>query len=130
MMKNILTGKSFDLQTFLEQFVEQENDETRNEKLNDDEKADASSDFRWITIHASHDVDNCLTNCDDHTEELLGAVEQRSVLGCVTDFDDLHASQQLHNKSGCDDGGDTEFHECTTVGGENDTNPVEGISGV
>jgi hypothetical protein len=117
-------------QTFLEQFIEQKDNETSNEELDDDEKANASADFRWITVHARHDVDNCLTNCDDHSEELLGAVEEGSVLGCVTDLNDLHASQELHDETRSDDGRDTEFHECTTIGGENDTNPVEGIGRV
>lgn len=117
-------------QTFLQQLIKKKNDEASNEELNDDKKADTSSDFRWITVHACHDVHNCLTNCDDHTEELLSTVEQCTILWRVTDLDDLNSSQQLHNETRRDDGRDTEFHQCTTVRRENDTNPVEGISGV
>lgn len=116
--------------TFLEQFIEQKHNEASNKQLDDDEKTHSSSDFRWITVHARHDVNNCLTNCDDHTEELLGAVEQSAVLGGVANFNDLHASQQLHDEAGSDDGRDTEFHQCSTIRGQNDTNPVEGIGGV
>jgi hypothetical protein len=34
----------------------------------------------------------------------------------------------LHNHARGDDGRDTEFHEGTLVGGEDDSEPVEGVS--
>jgi hypothetical protein len=34
----------------------------------------------------------------------------------------------LHNEAGSDDRGDTQFHEGTTIGGQNGTNPVKRIS--
>jgi hypothetical protein len=33
----------------------------------------------------------------------------------------------LHDHGGSDDGGDTEFHESTSVRGENGAHPVEGV---
>ena len=58
----------------------------------------------------------------------LSTVEESSVLWCVTDFNNLSTSQQLHDEARCDDGRDTQLHESTSVGSEDDTNPVEGIS--
>ncbi len=60
----------------------------------------------------------------------LGSVEQGSVLGGVTDLDDLGAGQQLHNQTRGDNRRDTQLHESTSVRGENDTDPVEGIGRV
>ena len=58
----------------------------------------------------------------------LSTVEESSVLGCVTNFNNLGTGQQLHDEARCDDGRDTQLHEGTSVGSEDDTNPVEGIS--
>lgn len=52
----------------LEQLVEQEHNETGGKQLNDDQQADAGTDFRWITVHAGHHIDNRLSNRYDHAE--------------------------------------------------------------
>ena len=44
---------------------------------------------------------------------LLSTVEESSVLGCVTDLDDLCTCQQLHDEGGGDDGGETQLHQST-----------------
>ncbi|KAF1756407.1 hypothetical protein GCK72_012860 [Caenorhabditis remanei] len=54
--------------SFLEKLVEKKDDETGNHELDDDEKADSSSDFRWLSVESGHDVDNSLSNGDDHSE--------------------------------------------------------------
>ena len=46
----------------------------------------------------------------------LSTVEERALLGRVTDLDDLGASEQLHDESGSDNGRDSQFHECSSVG--------------
>lgn len=43
----------------------------------------------------------------------LGTVEECSVLGCVSDLDDLSTCQQLHDQRGSDDGRDTQLHQRT-----------------
>lgn len=60
----------------------------------------------------------------------MGSVEEGSVLWSVADLDDLGTGQQLHDQSRSDNGRDTELHEGTAVGGQDDTDPVEGISRV
>ena len=114
----------------LQQLVEEEDDEAGDEELDDDQQADAGANVARVAVHAGHDVDNCLADGDHHAEELLRAVEQRPVLGRIADFDDLRAGEQLHNQTGGDDRGDTEFHQRATIGGENDAHPVEGIGRV
>ena len=60
----------------------------------------------------------------------LCSVEECPVLGGVTDLDDLGAGQQLHDEAGSDDGRDAQLHEGASVGGQDDTDPVEGIGRV
>ena len=98
--------------------------------LDDNQKADAKSDFSWIAVHARHDVHNRLTHGDYHAEELLSAIEQSAVFGGIADFDDFGASQELHDQTWGDYGRNTELHECASVRGENDTYPIEGIGWV
>lgn len=57
----------------------------------------------------------------------LGAVEKRTVLGRIADLNDLSTSQQLHNETRSNDGRDSQLHQRSSVGGQNDTYPVEGI---
>lgn len=54
--------------SLLEKLVEKEDDETGNNELDDDKETDSSSDFRWLSVESGHDVDNSLSNSDDHTE--------------------------------------------------------------
>jgi hypothetical protein len=39
--------------------------------LNNDQEADAEANVTRIAVHASHDVDNGLTDGDDHSEYYL-----------------------------------------------------------
>lgn len=58
------------------------------------------------------------------------SVKQSSVLGRISDLNDLGTRQELHDETGGDDGRDTQLHEGSPVGGQDDTDPVEGIRGV
>ena len=93
--------------TFLQQFIEQENDETGNEQLNDNQKTNTGTNLRWHTVHAGHDIDNGLSDSNDHTKEFLCSVEESTVLRAITDLDDFCTGQQLHDQTWGDDGWDT-----------------------
>jgi len=54
--------------SFLQQLVKQQHNEPGNKQLDYDEQADAGSNLRRQTIHASHDVDDSLSNRDHHAE--------------------------------------------------------------
>lgn len=57
------------------------------------------------------------------------AVEQSTVfLGTLVNFDDLGTSEELHDHTTGNNGGDTEFHESTSVGCKDNTHPVERIT--
>lgn len=57
-------------------------------QLNDDQEANAGFDLRRIALHSGHDVYNGLTDRYEHSEQLLGSVEQLPVFRRVTNFDD------------------------------------------
>lgn len=59
---------------------------------------------------------------------LLGGAEQGAVLleGKV-DLDEPGALEELDDHAGSDDGSDTEFHERSSVRGEDDTHPVQRV---
>lgn len=71
-------------------------------------------------------------SCNEEKEKrkltLLSTVEEGTIfLETVVDLDQVGTSQQLHEHAGGNNGGNTEFHQGSTVGGENGTHPVEGI---
>ena len=69
-----------------EELVQQENNQTGDEKLNDNQAADSSSHLRRITVHSSQNVDNSLAKGHDHTEKLLGTGEKGTKLRFITSF--------------------------------------------
>ena len=54
-------------------------------------------------------------------------VEGAVFLNALIDINDLCTSKELHNHTGSDDRANTEFHQSTSVGGEDDSHPVERI---
>jgi hypothetical protein len=107
--------------------------------LDNDQQANASAQGRWIAVHAAHDVHDSLTQGDEQTENckrkkrkrgtrstnpimkdmiahkrrtLGSAIEKSTVLReRLVDGDDLGTSQQLHDHTRGNDGGDTELHQ-------------------
>lgn len=98
--------------------------------MDDDEDGIDGTELFDITVHAGEDVGNSFTDGDDNTEQFLGSHHEGTViLETVINVDDLRTSKQLHNKSRSHDGADTEFHKSSSVGCEDNSHPVEGISG-
>merc|ERR1711879_433867 len=70
-------------------------------------------------------------NDGEETRTLLGTVEEgAALLEALVDFDDVAASEKLHDETRGHDGRDTELHEGTAIRCENDTHLVEGIGAV
>ena len=114
--------------TLLEELVKQQHDEPGDKELDDDEETHARPDVAGVPVHPGQDVHDGLAHGDHHPEQLLGAVEQGAVLWGVPDLDELGAGEQLHDEPRGDDGGDAELHEGASVGGQDDSDPVEGVS--
>jgi hypothetical protein len=59
---------------------------------------------------------------------LLGTAEQSAVvLQAEVNLDQLSAGEELHDHARGNDRGDTELHQGTAVGRENDTHPVQRV---
>ena len=54
--------------TLLQEFIEKEHNQTGNEQLNDNQQADTTTNFAGVSIHSSHDVNNGLSDSDNHTK--------------------------------------------------------------
>merc|ERR550525_14566 len=90
--------------TLLEKLVQQQHNETGHKQLDDDQQTDTSADVTRVSVHTSQHVHNCLSNSDDHAKELLGAVEEGPVLGGVSHLD-----------------------QGSSVGSQDNSDPVEGV---
>ena len=101
---------------FLEQLVEADDDDAGAEQLEDDKAGVDRAQVAHVAVHAADDVGDGLSDRDEHSEELLGAVEEIPVgLHAVVDVDDLGAGQELHDEPRGDDGGNAELHAGAAV---------------
>lgn len=55
--------------TLLEKFIEENDDESGDDKLDDQQKADTSAEVTWPTIKAAKDVNGSLTKRDNQRED-------------------------------------------------------------
>ena len=55
--------------TLLEKFVEENNNESGDDELDDQQKADTSAEVTWLAIKAGKDVDGSLTKRDNQRED-------------------------------------------------------------
>lgn len=119
-----------DTPTDLKELIKQQNDDAGNEQLEDDQDSITSTNLLDVTVHAGENVSDGLTQSDEDTKDLLSRSEELALLLVrLVNLKDTRAGQELHDNTGGDNGGNTELHQSTTVGSEDDTNPVEGIRG-
>ena len=64
----------------LQELVEDDHDDACEEQLQDDQDRREGPDVRDVAVHATHHVGHRLPDRDQHAEQLLGALEQRTVL--------------------------------------------------
>ena len=69
-----------------------------------------------------------MSESDQNADQLLGSVEEFLVFPDVlVDFDEFGSCQQLHDHGRGDERRNSQLHEGTPVGGQDDSHPVEGI---
>ena len=96
--------------------------------MSNDENCISSSNASEVTIHSTNNVGNGFSNRNEDTKELLGSSKESAIfLDVVVYFNDTRAGKQLHDKTRRNNRTNAQFHESTSVGGENDTHPVERI---
>lgn len=109
----------------LEELVEEDNNHTGNNELEDQEEDDTSTKVGGRSIETGEDVDSSSTGGEDEGQELLGGLVELAVgLEVKVDVDHVGASKELENHARGDDGGDTQFHQCTTVTRDDHSQPV------
>jgi len=114
--------------TLLQELIQQDHNNTSSEELKDDQNGVEGTKVSEVTVHAWEQVGECLSQSDDQTEELLGCLEEVSVLlRWLVHFNDLCTCKELHDHTWGNDGWDTQLHECSLVWGQDNTEPVEWI---
>jgi len=109
----------------LEELVEEDNDQTSDHQLNDEENADTGTEVGWLSVETRDDIDDSLTERQENSEELLrGLVELAIRLEVEVDVDEVGSREELENHAGGDDGGDTQFHQCSSVTRHHHAEPV------
>lgn len=135
---NVLTDVGSDEKTdttsqtvsLLQKLIENQDYKTSEEKLDDDEDSITKTDGSKVSIHSTDDVGNGLSCSDQNTEKLLGSRKQGTIfLYVVVNLDNTTSSKKLHDKTRCYNRTDSKFHKSSTVGSEDNTHPVERITG-
>mmetsp|Transcript_66406 Transcript_66406/g.185620 ORF Transcript_66406/g.185620 Transcript_66406/m.185620 type:complete len:379 (+) Transcript_66406:578-1714(+) len=117
--------------SLLEELVKGKHNQTSAKKLGNDQKSISSTDGSEVSVHSTDNVGDGFTGSDQNTKELLGTSKQSTIfLDIVINLDDARTSEKLHDKTRSNDRTDSKLHESTTVGGQNNTHPVERIGGL
>mmetsp|Transcript_16061 Transcript_16061/g.36884 ORF Transcript_16061/g.36884 Transcript_16061/m.36884 type:complete len:487 (-) Transcript_16061:48-1508(-) len=116
--------------SLLEQVIEHHDDETGEGKLEDDQDGVDGTKIGNVSVHSREDVGHSLGKDDDEGEELLGGVEEATILVSLhRDLDETSTLDELHDGRGSHDGGDTQLHEGPSVRGHDHAKPVKWIGG-
>lgn len=76
--------------SLLQEFVQNQDDDTSNKQLDDDNESEADTEFRNGSVHAGENVGDGLTDGNNHTEQFLGSLEEFSIrLDALIDLDDV-----------------------------------------
>jgi len=83
----------------LEKLVQNDDDDTCKEELDDDEDCIPRSEVLDVTVHARDNVRDRFTDGDQDPEQLLCTAEQGAVfLETLVNLDDLGTSKELHDQ--------------------------------
>lgn len=95
----------------------------------DDQHRISDSDIRNIAIGTGPGIGKGLSEGQDDRQNFLGALIQSGFLRVVeVEADDASAYEKLQYPSGWDDRWQSQFHEGSFIGGEDDSHPVEGVA--
>lgn len=111
--------------TLLEELIEEDDNHTGNNELEDEEEDDTGTKVGGRSVETGEDIDSGSTGGEDESQKLLGGLVELAVgLEVKVDVDHVGASKELENHARGDDGGDTQFHQSTTVTRDNHSQPV------
>ena len=102
--------------SLLEEFVQEENNNTGSRQLDNEEDASEHTEFASRAVHTRDNVDKSSGDGKDDTEQLLDVFVQLTLfLNTGVEDNELKTVEELDNHGGGDNGADTEFHESTTT---------------
>lgn len=109
----------------LEKLVKENDNDGGCKKLDDEENADTGAEVSGRTVETSQDVNTGLAERQDDGEELLGSLVELAVrLEVEVDVDEVGSGKKLEDHARGDDGGDTQFHQCSSVTRHHHSQPV------
>lgn len=111
--------------TLLQKLIEENDDHTSNEELEDQQNDDTGAKVGGRAVEAGEDVDGGGTSRQNESEQLLsGLVELAVRLKVEVDVDQVGAGQELENHAGRDNRGDTKFHQSSSITRHHHTEPI------
>lgn len=117
--------------SLLEKLIEEDNNKTSHNQLEDEEEDNTSAEIRWLSVEASEDIHGGLSHREDNSEELLSGLVQLAVgLQVKVDIDEVGASKELEYHAGRDNWRDTQFHQRSSVTRQHHAQPVKWIGGI
>lgn len=114
--------------SLLEHFVEDHDEQSGEEELDDDEQGVSGSKVSHASVQSRKYIGRSLSDGDQNTKELLGSGEKLTIfLDSLIDLDNSGSSKKLHDETRSNDWTDSELHKRSSVGSEESSGPVEGI---
>jgi hypothetical protein len=84
----------------LEKLVQEDDDQTSNNQLDNQENTDTSTQVTGLAIETSQDIDTGLAEGKDDSEELLGSLVELAVgLEVEVDIDEVGTGKELNGES-------------------------------
>jgi hypothetical protein len=109
----------------LEKLVEENDNQTGNDELDDKENADTGTEVRRLSVKTRDDIDDGLAKGQENGKELLGGLVELAVgLEVKVDINQVGSSKELEDHAGGDDGCDTQLHQSTSVTRHHHAQPV------
>ena len=130
---NIDSNKKWDTRTqsisFLQHIIKQNNDEAWSCELDDYQHRIADSDLRNWTICTWPGISEGLAESYYHCQQFLRALVQFGLLRVMqVQRNDASTDEQLQNPASWDNWWESQLHERASIGSEDDSHPVEGVT--
>lgn len=109
----------------LQELIEQDNNHTSHDKLEDQKEDNASAEVRGRAVETSEDVNSRGTGGEDEGEELLGGLVKFAIgLEVEVDVNHVGASEELEDHAGGDNRRNTQFHQRSSITRHHHSQPV------
>lgn len=109
----------------LQELVKQDNNHAGDNQLEDEQENNTGTKVGGGSVEAGEDVDGSGTGRQDESKELLGSLVELAIrLEVEVDVNEVGARKELENHARGNDGGDTQFHQSTSITRHDHSQPV------